>query len=868
MKLLSCHIDNFGKLSGLDLDFTEGINLFHEPNAWGKSTLAAFLRVMFYGFDSKKESGSFDKERVVYRPWQGGVFGGELDFIYRDKTYRISRSFGKTEKTDEFHLYDLSTNLECHDFSSQIGSEIFGLDSASFKRSIFIAQNDCDCGSTDAINAKLGNLVENTNDINNFDTAQKKIHEKINRLSPDRATGSLKKRMNTMTLLTEELRSYDAAETASRELTEKLAQKQEQRKELSDIRSQYAKALQVASEESRRESLKQNYDALCQDENACKQTIDSYRNIFPDRVPEDSEFVQKNQEVQMLGVLKTTLHNLGLTEDEQAKYDKYSDSFSEGIPGEQQIADMEKELERLGKLREEKAQLETKISYFEAMAMQREEPDYTINERKPMLFAGIGLLLLGIIGGILVLFVQTPTVIEMFMPIVVVSLCAVAIGVALIAVRNVLVSGDERTVRAKKLKQMEEEEQLRKPVEEIQKTMEAATSESGRIEKKAKEFLGQYHINCEADKARSGLYELRNQIQEYERLKTRADKSDAAREEFDRTRDELLAFGRTSGIDFGEDIAAGLSQMQLKAAEWRLAQTSYMQAQQKKIAFEQKYHIHELAAIEKCPYSLDELNEMIHEVDERIEDVREAIEQYNHQLEDLQEQLDMRDEKAQQLSICMEEQEQEQQLYHTLCLTQDFLQNAKDQFSARYLGPIEGGFGKYYEILTQDHERNWMVDANIEVKLKEQGELRETKWLSAGYQDLVGICMRFALVDAMYPEEKPFLILDDPFVNLDEEKMERGNELLNQISKVYQILYFTCNASREVEEVSEEPAAEWQEEEPTVEWLEEEPVADMHEEAELAIGLVQQPIIDLAEEPEEPEEPVVEPWYISSNFTE
>ena len=103
---------------------------------------------MFYGFDSKKESGSFDKERVVYRPWQGGTFGGELDFAYQDKTYRISRTFGKTEKTDAYHLYDLSTNLECHDFSSEIGSEIFGLDSASFKRSAFIAQNDCESGST------------------------------------------------------------------------------------------------------------------------------------------------------------------------------------------------------------------------------------------------------------------------------------------------------------------------------------------------------------------------------------------------------------------------------------------------------------------------------------------------------------------------------------------------------------------------------------------------------------------------------------------------------------------------------------------------------------------------------------------------
>ena len=40
----------------------------------------------------------------------------------------------------------------------------------------------------------------------------------------------------------------------------------------------------------------------------------------------------------------------------------------------------------------------------------------------------------------------------------------------------------------------------------------------------------------------------------------------------------------------------------------------------------------ELAAVEKCPYSLDELNSMIRDVDERSEDIREAIEQYHHQL--------------------------------------------------------------------------------------------------------------------------------------------------------------------------------------------------------------------------------------------
>ena len=117
----------------------------------------------------------------------------------------------------------------------------------------------------------------------------------------------------------------------------------------------------------------------------------------------------------------------------------------------------------------------------------------------------------------------------------------------------------------------------------------------------------------------------------------------------------------------------------------------------------------------------------------------------------------------------------------------------KDRLHQNYLKRKASGAQKRYE------DKDWMVDANIEVQMKEQGEMRETKWLSAGYQDLLGICMRLALVDAMYPKEKPFLVLDDPFVNLDEEKMAHGNELFGKISGEYQILYFTCHASRNIE---------------------------------------------------------------------
>jgi DNA repair exonuclease SbcCD ATPase subunit len=160
MKLLACHIDNFGKLSDVTLQFYDGLNVINEANGWGKSTFAAFLKAMFYGLDTKKNVGDFEKERVMYRPWQGGAFGGEVEFEVDGKCYRVSRTFGRTEKSDEFHLYDLSTNLEVCDFSEELGNEIFELDSASFKRSIYIAQNDCASETSDSINAKLGNLAE------------------------------------------------------------------------------------------------------------------------------------------------------------------------------------------------------------------------------------------------------------------------------------------------------------------------------------------------------------------------------------------------------------------------------------------------------------------------------------------------------------------------------------------------------------------------------------------------------------------------------------------------------------------------------------------------------------------------------------
>ena len=120
--------------------------------------------------------------------------------------------------------------IECDDFSPLLGEELFDLDRNSFKRSIYIAQADCVAVPSDGINAKLGNLAENTNDINNFETASADIKDMMNKMSPNRITGSIKKRVNTITSIEQELKKYQAAEDSLVQITNKIEEKDAQKK--------------------------------------------------------------------------------------------------------------------------------------------------------------------------------------------------------------------------------------------------------------------------------------------------------------------------------------------------------------------------------------------------------------------------------------------------------------------------------------------------------------------------------------------------------------------------------------------------------------------------------------------------------------
>ena len=124
------------------------------------------------------------------------------------------------------------------------------------------------------------------------------------------------------------------------------------------------------------------------------------------------------------------------------------------------------------------------------------------------------------------------------------------------------------------------------------------------------------------------------------------------------------------------------------------------------------------------------------------------------------------------------------------------MEQARANIIGKYIGPIKDGFSKYYNILTHEPADRYHIDANTHLTIEEEGMQREIHFFSSGYQDMVGICMRMSLVEAMYKDEKPFIIFDDPFINLDMDKTEGALQFLDEVSKEYQVIYFTCNDSR------------------------------------------------------------------------
>ena len=77
--------------------------------------------------------------------------------------------------------------------------------------------------------------------------------------------------------------------------------------------------------------------------------------------------------------------------------------------------------------------------------------------------------------------------------------------------------------------------------------------------------------------------------------------------------------------------------------------------------------------------------------------------------------------------------------------------------------------------------------------VRSNGNVVETDLLSTGTLDVLGLALRLSMANYFLKEQEAFLVMDDPFVDMDPGRQSNAANLLKEYSKTKQLIVFTCH---------------------------------------------------------------------------
>ncbi len=887
VKLISCYITGFGKLENYAYTFQEGLNTVFEENGWGKSTFCAFLKAMFYGLEYKARSKSLT-ERKHYRPWNGGVYGGNLILEIEEKRYRIERTFGSKDKDDTFRLIDVTTETESDDYSENIGEEIFEVDREGFEKSVFLPQDKLVTSMTDSLNAKIGDLAAAKDDMSNFDAAIARI-EDAKRLYSSRGAvnpGKLQMIAQEMSVCREAVETLPVKMEA---YTLKRSLVKEKNKRLQALRLERTLIGEEIAEQSKREqelgTLKAKRQQLAQQQ----EKLSALDDFFAGGIPEEQEILKAREREEALlnigGRLETVEASLPnateegrlnelfrdyeisdeqfsfweetadrirelrlqsehnqMPEEEKEKLKDLRYYFSGKVPTEEELNDIGEKVKNLHQMDGEIDARETRYHALTVEKEAREKHNTDTQKYTGGMWLFFGLTVICAVGAYLFKFLFSDELSDLFA-----MVFAIGAAISLAVMLNQLIN----MVRAKRGITHDEEEELLLAEKELEESRAAREA----IKNECKEFLSGYLVTP-TDSMQQMVTEIQSKAVLYRQL---LEEEDAFTESNSKCLEELsekqitlntaLAhYATVYNIDLYQDgsetellldlrrdfrsyreyrenkkqetellaqkkelteaLDAFLSrfpeaeteELRLNAIAHRLRSYKQLQEEVDRLSEELK-DFKELEGIPEDVVSVRDLQQKQHEIERESEELNEQLVRDNEELNRMSDEIFTCEDAKEKLDSLAEEEKRIKEKVAVLEDTARYLQMAKDKFLGRYMGPLRKGLRQYLSLICGDEEsqmlaKNFSLDMDLSVHYNYQGSTKEAEYLSAGYRDMVAFCSRLALIDALYQKEKPVVILDDPFTDLDEDKIKGALQLLRDVSISRQMIYFTCHESR------------------------------------------------------------------------
>ncbi len=670
MKLKKCYVFSFGKIQDKTFDFNSELNTFKEDNGWGKSTLATFIKSIFYGLNDSKKSVS-ENERLKYKTWNTTQkFGGYIEFEWGGKEFKLERYFGNKQSEDTVSLIDLETGKSFSN-TENLGARIFQIDEEGFLSTTYFSQKDFQVKSNTSLTAKFNSICE-IQDNDAFDNAVEKLEEKSKLYKKTGDKGLIADTKREIFAVNEEIQRANLAGKTAESLK-----------------------LGVKSLESEVEELK------VKSENLTKRVAEAGRA--------EAVAVKKGQYDGLVNKKEQYL-----TKKAQLDY-----ILNGERPTEQELnacLDCCKELNNVTAL--EKVLVQD-INELNARQTTEKANKIRIGVKEVLAILGSITFLVALVLSIVNKFAFSSASIVLF---------------ALTAVFEIVAF--TLTIIAKPKKETaEENERLQQKINNYNEYKNIRES----YEQNLSSFLAKFNVD---------------------------------------TSDCLLAISNISSL---------VKSVNLIENELKEITKSLQELEKEKPLFDNSQNSQNLSMLNaELSLAQEQYSKKATELAKKRADIR----YYQDQADKLSE----LEERKGELTL---KQEQYKEEYDILLKTLEFLSKADENLKIKYREPLQSSLNKYLSLISEN-KKSALIDIDLNVTIEEKGGIKQTDYYSKGEQNLFEICKRFALTDVLFTGEKPFIILDDPFYNLDDAKLKQALELIKKLSKEYQILYFVCHESRRV----------------------------------------------------------------------
>lgn len=772
MKIINIKIDEFGCLADKSYELSDGFNLAVGENESGKSTLLAFIKFIFYGLPKKKIETAVERDRSF--SWKSDTASGSLTFSdEKGDVYTVYRRTvrQKTEKRETFpedvRIIDEKSGTEVHKDKSP--ADIFlGVSASVFESTSFIRQAGVTAVSRNDIGAALENILMSADESLNLEKALERLDGARKLLLHKKGGGGL---------LPELENEWDNLSAR-----------------LDRAKTNYGRILTVteSAEKLRREALEK------------RKELDKYEDL--------SAAVAKAETVKRFDSLRQKESELASLEKELEEFKKAESSGSGFLPDLAYVGALREAKESLENARRETASANEALNSAKSTLDNEKQNTEKISPLSPDEIrsrGGVAAICKCLGDAILTADKKKNSGKVMFTVFAVLLAIGAALFGASFALPTLLYAGIGTSAasaifailgatalkNAKALKNKTESE-----ITALGAPDSRGTSAEERIELIRKQLL----LCLEKEK----------------RLSELESKCETARS---------VAFLREKDLDAAKSKASGLVEKWKNIPETELSlslDTAIIEAQrvinradelsrsiitlkgQTDSLSQSLKGINEADIRSRVSLAALKIYESGHEVEveNRRRYTAEALRLLNekaHQAEKELVRLENESEDPATLAVMIEENrkkyQREKQRYDAVVMAAEALSEAGGDLRNSVSPVLRSKAEGYMSMLTNKKYVNMGIDENYSMSAKsEESGVRGVELLSAGTKDSAYLSLRIALLEVIFKDDHPFLVLDEALAQLDDKRAEAALRMLaSYCNEGGQCLLFTCHTREE-----------------------------------------------------------------------